>query len=223
MLRFLDIIFSLLGLIVVSPVFFIVIPILRFSGEGEVFYRQNRVGQSGRLFSLLKFATMLKSSPSMATGDITIKNDFRILKTGRFLRASKINELPQIWNVLIGDMSLVGPRPMTEKNFSYYSEQAKQAISSVRPGLTGVGSIVFRNEENILSGMPDKVKFYQTVIAPYKGQLEIWYVKNKSILLYFKVIFFTALAVLSPGSRLYQSHFRDLDKMPPELLEAMKL
>lgn len=222
MIRSLDIIFSLCGLIIALPVFIVVIPLLRFSGEGEVFYRQARIGRRGKTFPLLKFATMLKSSPSLATGDITVKDDFRILRAGKFLRKTKINELPQIWNIFRGDMSIVGPRPMTEKNFSYYTESVKQIITSVRPGLTGIGSIVFRDEENILNGMDDKVAFYKTVIAPYKGELETWYVARVSFFLYVSLIIFTAIAVIFPGVTFFRSYFKDLPKVPERLQQMIK-
>ena len=222
MIRALDLVFSFLGLMLALPVFIVLFPLLRLTGEGEIFYRQTRIGLNGARFSLLKFATMLKNSPNLATGDITIRNDTRILKIGKFLRATKLNELPQIWNIFNGDMSIVGPRPMTEKNFSYYDDPARQAILSVRPGLTGIGSIVFRDEENILDCMEDKVNFYMTVIAPYKGELEKWYVKNANISTYFATIFFTALAIIRPKSQLYRSYFKDLPIIPAALRQEME-
>ena len=117
MIRFFDIIFSSLALIIFLPIFTLVAVLLRFTGEGEVFYVQQRIGFNGREFGLLKFATMLKDSPNMLGGDITIKNDPRVLPIGRFLRLTKINELPQLINVISGSMSLIGPRPLTKKCF----------------------------------------------------------------------------------------------------------
>lgn len=222
MTRLFDILFATLGLLALIPLLLPLAILLRLTGEGEVFYRQRRVGKGGQIFGLLKFATMLKDSPNLATGDITVKNDPRILPYGNLLRKTKINELPQIWNILVGDMSIVGPRPLTEKNFSYYRQEVQQKIQAVRPGLTGIGSIVFRDEEAILSNMKDKVSFYKDIIAPYKGELELWYVSNKSLFLYAAIIFFTAAAVLSPQSRLYRSYFKNLPALPAALKQALR-
>ena len=123
--------------------------ILRVSGEGEIFFLQNRVGRGGKDFKLYKFATMLKDSPKIGTGTISMKNDPRVLPVGKILRKTKINELPQLINVLVGDMSIIGPRPLTLKSFDLYSLDVQQAIKKVKPGLSGVGSIVFRKEEDI--------------------------------------------------------------------------
>jgi len=223
MTRFFDILFATLGLLVLIPLLLPLAILLRLTGEGEIFYRQRRVGKGGQIFGLLKFATMLKDSPNLATGDITVKNDPRILPYGNFLRKTKINELPQIWNILTGDMSVVGPRPMTEKNYSYYPEEVRNSIASVRPGLTGIGSLIFRNEENILDDMPDKIEFVRLVVSPYKGALEKWYVEHAGLLNYFMIIFFTALVIVSPGSRLFLRFFAKLPKPPAELKEKLKL
>ena len=116
--RFFDIFFSGLALLVLSPLFIILILILRFSGEGEIFFLQERIGKDNKPFMLFKFATMLKNSPHIGTGTITVKNDPRVLPIGKFLRKSKINELPQLINIFKGDMSSIGPRPLTLKAFS---------------------------------------------------------------------------------------------------------
>jgi len=197
MQRFFDICFSLLALMVFSPFLFICGLILKFTGEGEVFYSQQRIGLNQKKFDLLKFATMVKDSEKMGSGTVTIKDDPRVLPFGKFLRKTKINELPQLLNVLFGDMSVVGPRPLAAKQFSFYSDDAKNIIGSVRPGLSGAGSVIFRDEELILSG--DNIDYdliYQTKITPLKARLEIWYVENKSIYLYFKLIILTVLVVL---------------------------
>ena len=196
MTRFFDILFSLLAIIILAPVLLPVIIILRVTGEGEIFYFQNRVGRHGIDFKLLKFATMLKNSPSIGTGNITIKHDPRVLPFGRILRKSKINELPQLFNILLGQMSFVGPRPLTRDNFDYYPSHVKAAIGEMRPGLTGIGSIFFRDEESILDGLDNPRSFYRLHITPYKADLEIWYRENKNIFLYFKIIFVTALVVV---------------------------
>jgi lipopolysaccharide/colanic/teichoic acid biosynthesis glycosyltransferase len=121
---------SLLATIFISwvlPLWIIVIPILRFTGEGEVFFRQPRVGKDGKLFDLLKFATMLKNSPNIGTGELTLHNDPRVLPVGRWLRKSKINELPQLINVWLGHMSIAGPRPQTPRCFAAYAEEIQRS------------------------------------------------------------------------------------------------
>ena len=154
MKRLLDLSLSLAAALVFLPVGLVIAAVLCLTGEGEVFYRQERVGRDGKSFGLLKFATMLKRSPSIGTGTITLKNDPRVLPFGRFLRKTKLNEVPQVLNVLKGDMSLVGPRPLTPQTFAFYSPEVQREIVRVRPGLTGVGSIVFRDEESILGRSP---------------------------------------------------------------------
>ena len=119
--RFFDIFLSALGLLVFSPLLIFVALILRFSGEGEILFLQERVGRNRKVFNIFKFATMLKDSPKIGTGTISIKNDPRVLPVGKILRRTKINELPQLLNILIGDMSIVGPRPLTSKSFDFYS------------------------------------------------------------------------------------------------------
>ena len=217
MQRFFDIFFSGLALIVLSPLLVPIALFLRFSGEGEVFFAQQRVGLNGKKFNLLKFATMLKDSPNIGTGTVTVKNDPRILPLGRLLRKSKINELPQLLNILIGDMSVVGPRPQASRCFEAFTADVQSQIVKVRPGLSGIGSIIFRDEENLLHGASDPVIFYDTVIAPYKGELEKWYIDNQSLTNYFLIIFVTVWAVLSPGSRIIWRVFPSLPQPPKEL------
>jgi lipopolysaccharide/colanic/teichoic acid biosynthesis glycosyltransferase len=217
MQRFFDIFFSGLALIVLSPLLVPIAIFLRFSGEGEVFFAQQRVGLNGKKFNLLKFATMLKDSPNIGTGTVTVKNDPRILPLGRLLRKSKINELPQLLNILIGDMSVVGPRPQAPRCFEAFTADVQSQIVKVRPGLSGIGSIIFRDEESLLHGANDPVIFYDTVIAPYKGELEKWYIDNQSLTNYFLIIFVTVWAVLSPGSRIIWRVFQSLPHPPKEL------
>ena len=210
--RLLDITFSFLTLIILLPVFISIIIILRFSAEGEVFYFQERHGIHNSRFQIWKFATMLKNSMNIGTGSITLQNDPRVTRIGSFLRKTKINELPQIINILKGDISLVGPRPLVTKTFSAYNEDVQSKIYNVKPGLTGIGSIIFRDEESILSAIKneDPHEFYKRVIAPYKGELEIWYQKNCSFFLDLKLIFLTAWVILLPKSKLYEKWFKDL-------------
>ena len=215
MQRLADIIFSLLALFVLSPLFIFTIIILRFTGEGEIFYKQYRVGKHGKNFGILKFATMLKNSPSMGAGTITVANDPRVLPIGRFLRKTKINELPQLLNIFFGDMSIIGPRPLTVEAFSAYSPITQDLIKLVRPGLSGVGSIVFRDEESLLGQASDSASFYSKKIAPYKGQLESWYISKQSIFLYFALILITVWVVIFPSSRILWKVFPSMPK-PPE-------
>ena len=212
--RLLDIIVSVITLIVLLPVFIPIIIILKFSGEREVFYFQERYGMHNSKFQIWKFATMLKNSMNMGTGSITLKNDPRVTKIGSFLRKTKINELPQIINILKGDISLVGPRPLVTKTFKAYNEEVQSKIYNVKPGLTGIGSIVFRDEESIISTVKDEDphEFYKRVIAPYKGDLEMWYLQHNSFFLDLQLIFITSWVIFFPNSKLYEKWFKDLPK-----------
>lgn len=219
--RFLDIVLSAVALLVLSPLLIPIVIALRLTGEGEVFFIQPRVGRRGRMFGLYKFATMLKNSPSMGTGTITLRDDPRILPIGRFLRKTKINELPQLLNVLKGDMSIVGPRPQTRRCFEAFPQRAQQAILQVRPGLSGIGSIIFRAEEALMHGHSDPAKFYDEVIAPYKGALEEWYVENQGLRTYVLGIALTVWVVLVPRSVITWSAFKTLPKPPAELAAVL--
>lgn len=203
--RVFDICLAGLGLLLFLPFGLLIALVLRLTGEGEVFYRQPRVGKGGRVFGLYKFATMVKASPTLGSGDITERNDPRVLPVGRFLRQTKLNEVPQLLNILLGDMSIIGPRPLTRKNFDYYSASVQQILGRVPPGLSGIGSVVFRDEESMLasSGKP-ALQCYREDIAPYKGQLEVWYVQHRSFWLDLKLIFITLWVVAFPRSRSYQ-------------------
>lgn len=215
MKRFFDLILSSIAIIVFSPLLLPIIIILKLTGEHYVFYCQPRIGKGCRTFSLLKFATMLKDSPNIGTGDITTRHDPRVLPFGHFLRKTKINELPQLFNIFLGDMSIVGPRPLTPRNFDYYSDDIKKAIGSLVPGLSGVGSIIFRDEENIMAkSNMDYTECYQTFIAPYKGALEVWYLNHKSLRVDAKIIFLTAWVILFPSSNLPYKWFKDLPEKP---------
>ena len=212
--RLLDLIVSIISLFVLLPLFIPIIILLKLSAEGEVFYFQERIGIRNSKFKIWKFATMLKNSMNIGTGSITLKNDPRVTKIGSFLRKTKINELPQIINIIKGDISLVGPRPLVTKTFSAYSKDIQSKIYNIKPGLTGIGSIVFRDEESIISNITneDPHEFYKRVIAPYKGELEIWYQKRNSFFLDLQLIFITAWVILFPNSKLYELWFKDLPK-----------
>ncbi len=219
--RFFDILFSFSALIFLSPLLIPIVLTLRLSGEGEIFFLQERIGKGRKAFLLYKFATMIKDSPNIGTGTITIKNDPRVLPFGRFLRKSKINELPQLLNILLGDMSIVGPRPMTISNFEIYSKSSQRIISRVRPGLSGIGSIAFRGEEELMQEAEQSVSFYSKIIAPYKGSLEEWFVKNKSLKIYFSSIFITIWIILFPKSRILWKSFNTLPTPPAQLKNAL--
>jgi len=212
--RLLDVIVSIITLTLLLPLFIPIIILLRITAEGEIFYFQERIGLKNSRFQIWKFATMLKNSMNMGTGSITLQNDFRVTPIGKFLRKTKINELPQIINILKGDISLVGPRPLVTKTFSAYTEDIQSKIYNVKPGLTGIGSIVFRDEESLISAVKDEDphEFYKRVIAPYKGELEMWYQSHKSFILDLQLIFMTAWVILFPESRLYEKWFKDLPK-----------
>jgi len=221
MQRIFDIILSSLALIILSPLLVPIAILLRMTGEGEIFYLQDRIGKGGKTFKLYKFATMLKNSPSLGTGTVTVKNDPRILPAGKFLRKTKINELPQLLNILFGDMSVIGPRPLTKQTFGAYSVNTQGIIGQVRPGLSGVGSIIFRGEEDILAGSNSSLDFYKNSIAPYKGDLEIWFVKNYSLPNYFKAIIVTLVVVLFPKSQAAWKVFKGLPVPPDELKDVL--
>lgn len=219
MQRALDILLSSIAILIVSPLLIIIMAILKVTGENEIFYQQQRVGRNGKIFGVFKFATMMKNSSSIGTGFITTKNDPRVLPVGRILRKTKLNELPQIFNIFLGDMSIVGPRPQVPKHFDIYSEHVKTELKKIRPGLTGLGSIFFRDEEKILEQnkhIPYEI-CYNNIIAPYKGELELWYVKNQSVGLYLILIFLTAWVVAFPHSKLHTKIFKSLPKAPKEL------
>lgn len=193
--RFFDVFFSGFAIIVFTPILVPIMLILKLTGEGEIFFQQARVGKDKTPFQLLKFATMLKNSENMGAGTVTLKNDSRVLPFGKFLRKTKLNELPQLFNIFKGDMSVIGPRPLHKKQFSFYSKEHQDIIASTMPGLSGIGSIVFRDEERILQSSLDPDTTYKKKISPVKGTLEKWYVENKSIYLYFKLILLTVIAV----------------------------
>ena len=213
--RIIDVLLSLLALLVLLPFFIPIVFILLLTGEHKVFYLQTRVGYKKKNFKIIKFATMLENSPNMGSGSLTLKNDPRVLPIGSFLRKTKINELPQILNIIIGDLSIVGPRPQMHVDFEKYSCDVQEKIYNVRPGLTGIGSIVFRDEESLISAASEKENphdFYIRVIAPYKGELEMWYHTNRSVFLDSQLIFMTAWAIVAPETILYEKWFKDLPK-----------
>ncbi len=218
MKRFLDVVLSFLALVVLAPFLLPVGVILRFTGEGEVFYIQERAGRGGNSFGLYKFATMLKNSPNIGAGEITVRGDPRVLPFGQFLRKTKLNELPQLWNIFIGDMSVVGPRPMVLNTYAHYPESARQKLNTIRPGLTGIGSIVFRDEERYLADRDEPMEFYREHIIPYKSDLELWFVEKNTLWVYIKIIVVTAWVVVFPSSNIVDKAFDGIPPVPDSLI-----
>jgi len=214
--RIIDIFLSSLILFMFLPIGLFILIILKFTGEGEVFYKQDRVGQYGKVFGIYKFVTMIKDSPNIGAGDITLKEDPRVLPFGKILRKLKLNEFPQFINVLIGNMSLVGPRPLVENQFDMISNgHSKETIKKMKPGITGIGSIIFRDEEKYLNNNKDNSqKFYQEQIVPFKTNLECWYFDKKSVIIDIFLIIITLICVIHPNTKIYQKIFPNLPKHP---------
>ena len=214
--RIFDIIVSGIAILVLTPLLVPVIIGLSLTGEGHVWYKQERLGYRNKPFFIWKFATMVKNSENMSGGYITVKKDPRLTPMGGFLRKSKINELPQLFNIFVGGMSIVGPRPVLKLSFEAYPKEIQKVIYNVKPGLTGIGSIVFRDEEELITDVQnnggDIWKYYKGTIYPFKGELEIWYQKNKSFLLDIKLLLITAWIIINPNSRIYDKVFKTLPK-----------
>ena len=203
--RAMDIALSGLALLVFLPFGLTIALILRCTGEGEVFYRQTRVGRGLQPFSLLKYATMLKDSPKLGTGTITLRHDPRVLPVGRVLRMTKLNEMPQLLNILKGDMSVIGPRPLVPGQYDFLPREQQEKIYSVRPGLSGIGSLVFRDEEKLLSESPKgHDRCYKEDIMPLKAKLELWYADHASLWLDCQIILATIWAVLRPNTQIHR-------------------
>jgi lipopolysaccharide/colanic/teichoic acid biosynthesis glycosyltransferase len=214
--RIFDILASGVAILILSPLLIPVIIGLSLTGEGCVWYKQERLGYRNKPFLIWKFATMLKNSANMPGGYITVKNDPRLTPMGDFLRKSKINELPQLFNIFAGRMSIVGPRPVMKVSFEAYPNNVKKVIYDVKPGITGVGSIIFRDEEELITGVRntggDILEFYVNKIYPHKGNLELWYQNNKSLILDIQIILLTAWVIFNPESKIYEKWFKDLPK-----------
>lgn len=217
MIRFFDLLFSVSAILFLLPLMLPIMILLKLTGEHDIFYRQMRIGRGGRPFYVLKFATMLRNSPNLAGGLITAPKDPRLLPIGSFLRKTKVNELPQLLNIFMGDMSIIGYRPFAEAHYKLYSKEVKESIGKIRPGLSGIGSIIFKDEEEILHIVEDREYFHDKVITPYKGQLEMWYVEHQNLNNYFMLIFFTIWAFIRPKRKAIYNIFKDLPHCPSEL------
>lgn len=189
MIRFFDIIFSIIGLVILSPLFIVLYLLIRIESKGGGFYSQERIGKNGKPFKLYKFRSMRIGSDKKEL--ITIgEKDNRITKTGFILRKYKLDELPQLWNVFIGDMSLVGPRPEVKKYTDLYTEEQKQVLQ-VRPGITDWASIKYVDENKILGEAKDPDEAYVNLIMPNKIKLNMVYIQHQTLGEYFKIIFTT--------------------------------
>ena len=219
--RILNKIVAGIALLILSPVLLLVSLLLLLTGEHEVLYLQSRVGYKNRPFKIWKFATMLKKSPSMGMGSLTLRDDPRVTRVGKYLRITKINEFPQLANVLLGNMSFVGPRPQMKVDFDCYPEHVQERIYQVTPGITGIGSIVFRDEEEILSRCSlSPQECYQRLISPYKGELELWYQDHRTPMTDTLLILLTAWAIVKPKSDLVFRVFKSLPPKPAFMEEA---
>ena len=194
MIRLFDILFSTIGLLVLSPLFLIIYIIIIIESKGGGFYSQTRVGKNGIPFAVYKFRSMRTDADKH--GLITVGGrDPRITRIGYYIRKYKIDELPQLWNVLVGDMSLVGPRPEVQKYVDLYTEEQRKVLS-VRPGITDYASIEYVDENILLAKSDDPDKTYIEVVMPAKIKLNMKYINNKSLKEYFKIIFLTLAKIV---------------------------
>ena len=194
MIRFFDILLSSLGLILLSPIFLVIYVVIRSSSKGPGFYSQKRIGKHGRPFRLYKFRTMRIGSDKGRLITVGGK-DSRITKAGFYIRKYKLDELPQLWNVLIGDMSLVGPRPEVERYVKLYTP-SQRVVLSVKPGITDYASIAFSEENIILGQAKNPEKMYIQEIMPKKIEINLQYINNRNLKEYFKIIFLTFMKIL---------------------------
>lgn len=210
-----DILFSTLGILLFLPFFIPLAIALKLTGEGYIFYLQERRGYKNKKFRIWKFATMLKASPSLGTGSITLKNDWRLTPLGKYLRGSKVNEIPQLINIFLGEMSVVGPRPLMEVDFLKFSPEIQDQFYRCKPGLTGIASIVFRDEEQYFenTGM-DPHEYDRLYIAPYKGALERWYREHQGFRTDLLIVLLTAAVIFFPDNTWAFRWFSDLPPLP---------
>jgi lipopolysaccharide/colanic/teichoic acid biosynthesis glycosyltransferase len=217
-IRLFDILISFCLLVVLSPFLIVVSLCLLLSGN-PVFFRQERVGKDRKLFHLIKFTTMKKEAEFIALNDVSFRNDDRYIRTGRFLNKIKLNEIPQLINILSGDMSFIGPRPMTEETFlNFYTPEAQEIIAHIHPGLSGLGSIFFSRELDLRRKTTvSNEEFARIYLFPYKSALEVWYSSHRTLPNYFKLIVLTLISILFPKNRLLFRVIRDLPLPPDEL------
>jgi len=211
--RLFDFLMAFIASVVLLPFMIPIIIGLLLTGEHYVFYFQERIGKGGKPFYIWKFATMLKNSPNIGTGTVTTRNDPRVLPMGKFLRKTKINELPQLINILIGNMSIIGPRPLVQDGFDLYSQEVRNCVAKLTPGLSGIGSVIFRDEEYYISKAKEPIKFAKQYIQPQKGELEKWYYYHRSLYVDFMIIFLTCWVIIFSKSELVYKVFKTLPKL----------
>ena len=192
--RFFDIVVSLLGILITSPILLVVSVLIKLTSKGPVFYKQERIGKDEKPFFILKFRTMVVNADQQGL-KITVGGDKRITGVGKFLRKSKLDELPQLFNVFAGQMSLVGPRPEVAEYVSLYNEEQRKVLS-VRPGITDYASVCFRNENEILAEAENPQKEYIEHIMPLKLRYNAKYIEEMSVWTDLKLIFLTLYVIL---------------------------
>lgn len=193
----LDFVVALVGLVLVSPLLAVCAVAVRLDSKGPVFFRQWRVGQNGKLFQLVKLRTMVDKAEQMGS-KITASGDARMTRVGRWLRKTKIDEVPQLWNVVLGEMSLVGPRPEVPEYVALYDSYQRRVLA-FRPGVTGPASLAFVDEERLLAGQTGKEDFYVKTLMPRKLDLDLAYCQRVSLLEDLRLIILTLQRLLSPG------------------------
>ncbi|MDA8640347.1 sugar transferase [Flavobacteriaceae bacterium] len=206
--RLFDFTFAVVGLIIFTPIILLCCLLLILSGEFSPLYLSYRVGRKEKLFKIYKLRTMqqTKQQPSQ---HFTDHDDERITFLGKILRATKLDELPQFYNILIGDLSFVGPRPQLPEIYDKYDEETKARLKTIKPGVTGLGSLVFRNESQLLEQVEpdDRADFYDNTIVFSKGNLEKWYVKNRGFILDLKILVFTAVILFFTKATRFLDYF----------------
>ena len=186
--RFFDLTFSLIGILILFPLMLIISLVIKLDSKGPIFFIQNRVGKGGKLFAMIKFRSMSVFQTSKST--VSVKGDIRITKVGSFIRKYKLDELPELWNVLLGHMSIVGPRPDV-KGFADELKGEDRKILNLRPGITGPASLKYANEEELLSYQENPEDYNKKVIFPDKVRINLDYYYNQNLILDLKIIFAT--------------------------------
>jgi lipopolysaccharide/colanic/teichoic acid biosynthesis glycosyltransferase len=197
--RLFDFVVASILLVIALPIFLIVAGLVAFTSRGPLFYRQKRVGRDGRLFEIFKFRTMRQDADRTGPS-VTSADDDRITKIGRILRVTKLDEIPQLFNVIRGDMSLVGPRPQVPRFVEHFNPDLRELVLRVRPGITGPTALRFRNEEQMLANQPDRETYYIHTILPIKLEMDAEYVRSCSLYEDVRILFATA-KLLAGGTR----------------------
>ncbi|MCK9507816.1 MAG: sugar transferase [Pigmentiphaga sp.] len=213
--RILDVVLALTALLILSPFFVIILVVLAIIGKHPLFFTQERIGYKNKVFKIIKLNTMYKNADNGGINSLSTDSDTRVIPFRRFLRKTKIDELPQLLHVLKGSMSIVGARPQMPVDFRKYAPEVQKHIYDTLPGITGIGSIIFRNEEKWISkANGDKHAFYREHISPYKGSVELWYQNNISLKNDILIIIVTAFVLIYPKSELVYKIFKDLPPKP---------